>query len=112
VGPGIGRCEGGVVRDVGARALDARDGEAKQCTMHCAPMQTNTVQGSLAQSCHRQLIRLSEYRMCQRATAVDQPPISPVFNTADYTLDGFDVSGIQGPSLRVKWNRRHPTGVG
>jgi hypothetical protein len=79
------------VRDVGVRALDVRDGDARRYqTMHNAPCtsagkQSATlrasafVQGSLAQPCHRRLIRLSEYRMRQWATAVDQPPFPPVF---------------------------------
>ena len=50
--------------------------------------------------------------MRQRTTAVDQAPFLPVFNTADNALDGFDVSGVQGPSLLVKWNRRYRIGVG
>src|SRR5260221_2271510 len=59
---------------------------------------------SLAQSYRCR--RLSEYCMRQRTTAVDQPPFSPVFNMANNTLDGFDVSKVQGPILRVKRNRR------
>lgn len=50
--------------------------------------------------------------MRQRATAVDQPPCFPVFNTADNTLDGLDVSGVQGPSLQVIRNRQHLIRVG
>src|SRR5260221_883793 len=50
--------------------------------------------------------------MRQRTTAVDQPPFSPVFNMANNTLDGFDVSKVQGPILRVKRNRRDSMSVG
>lgn len=77
---------------VGARALDVRDGDrtGHQRRQTLATLRASAfVQGSLAQSCRRRLIRLSEYRMRQRATAVDQPPFSPVLNTSDNTLDGF-----------------------
>ena len=49
--------------------------------------------------------------MRQRTTAVDQSPFSAVFNTADNTLDAFDVSDIQGPSPRVIRNRKRLTRV-
>jgi len=66
----------------------------------------------LTQSCRHQLIRLSKYHMCQWTTVVDQPPFSMVFNMADNTLDGFDVSGVQGSSLQVIWNRQRPICIG
>ena len=50
--------------------------------------------------------------MHQQTTAVDQPPFSVVFNTADNTLDGFDVSGVQGSSLQVIRNWQCPIHVG
>jgi len=50
--------------------------------------------------------------MCQRTTAVDQPPFSAVFNAADNALDGFDVGGVQAPSLLVTQNRRQPIRIG
>src|SRR6266852_1795325 len=102
---------------VGVVRIEARErstcvtimrGGTKQCTAHGASPQPNTVQplrtngfvqSSLARSRHRRLIDLSKYRMCQRATAVNQPPFSPVFNTANNALDGFDVSRVQGPTL-------------
>jgi len=89
------------------QALDVHDDDAqrtKQCTTQCAPTQANTlrvsafVQGSLALYCRRRLVRFSEYHMRQRATAVNQPPFSPVPNTADDALNGLNVSGVQAPS--------------
>ena len=50
--------------------------------------------------------------MRQRTTAVDQPPFSTVFNAANNTLDGFDVSGVQAPPLLVMRNWRQPMHVG
>jgi len=50
--------------------------------------------------------------MCQQTTAVNQPPFSTVFNVADNALDGFDVGGVQVPSLLVTWNRQQPICVG
>jgi len=50
--------------------------------------------------------------MCQWTTAVDQPPFSVVFNTADNALDGFDIGGVQVPSLLVTQNWRQPIHVG
>ena len=50
--------------------------------------------------------------MCQRATAVDQPPFSPVLDTTDDTLNRIDVSGVQAPSARVKWKRQYSMSVG
>ena len=66
----------------------------------------------LARLCRRRLIRLSKYRMRQRTAAVDQPPRSAVFNTADNTLDGFDVSGVQAPPLLVMRDQQQPMRVG
>jgi len=66
----------------------------------------------LARSCCHQLICLSKYHMHQQTTAVDQPPFSVVFNMADNTLDGFDVSGVQGSSLQVIRNWQCPIHVG
>ena len=92
-----------VVQNASPRALNVRDDNAqctKQRTTQCAPTQTNTLrasafmQGSLARYYRRRLVDFSEYHMCQQATAVDQPPCSPVFNMADDALDGFDVSGV------------------
>jgi hypothetical protein len=82
-------------------------GGTKQCTAHQTRQKKYSVtlrasafvKSSLVRSYHHQLIRLSEYRMREWTTAVDQPPFPPVFNTADNALDGFDVSGVQGPSL-------------
>ncbi len=70
------------------------------------------MQSSLAWSCHCQLICFSKYHMCQWATVVNQPPFPPVFNMADNTLDGFDVSRVQGPTFWVGWNWQHPLSVG
>ena len=70
------------------------------------------VQGSLALYCHQGLLGVSEYCMRQWATVVDQPPFFLVFNMADNTLDGLDVSGVQGPSLQVIWNWQHLIRVG
>jgi len=50
--------------------------------------------------------------MRQRTIAVDQPPFSAVFNVADNTLDGFDVSRVQAPPLLVMRNRRQPMRIG
>jgi len=50
--------------------------------------------------------------MRQRTTAVDQPPFSAVFNVADNALDGFDVGGVQAPSLLVTRNQRQPICIG
>jgi len=50
--------------------------------------------------------------MRQRTTAVNQPPFSMVFNTADNALDGFDVSGVQAPPLLVMQNQQQPMHVG
>jgi hypothetical protein len=67
---------------------------------HSAALRANEfAQSSPAQPCRPQLICLSKYRMCQRATAVNQTPSSPVFNTANNTLNGLDVYGVQGPAL-------------
>ena len=66
----------------------------------------------LAQSHHGRLICLNEYCMHQWTTAVDQPILLPVFNTADNTLNGFDVSRVQGPSLLIIWDRRYPMSIG
>jgi len=90
------------------QALDVRDDDAwhtKQCMTQRAPTQANTlrasvfVQGSLTLYCCQRLVRFSEYHMRQWATAVDQPPFSPVPNMADDALNGLDVSGVQAPSL-------------
>lgn len=81
--------------------------------IHRVTLRTNGfAQSQPAWSCHRGLIRLSKYRMCQWATAVHQPPFSSVFNTADNALDGFDVSGVQATTCRIRWNRQHPLSVG
>ena len=62
---------------------------------HCAALRASAcVQGLLARSCRRRLVRLIEYRMCQRATAVDQPPFPPISDTTDNALDGVDVNGF------------------
>jgi len=113
--------EGGVVRNVGARALDMRDNNAQQYqTTNDEHWQNSRrdspskcVQGnSLVQSCRHRLVCLSKYHMCQQTTVVDQPPFSVVFNTADNALDGFDVSGVQVPPLLVMQNRRQPMRIG
>jgi len=52
------------------------------------------MQSSLAWSCCHRLVRLVEYCVCQWATAVDQPPFPPVFNTTDNALDGVDVNRV------------------
>ena len=83
-------------------------GGIKQYAIHCAPLQPNTLRPSdrmrsskarSLRSCRRQLVLLSKYRMCQRTTAVNQPPFPPVFNAADNALDRFNVSRVQGPPL-------------
>ena len=66
----------------------------------------------LARSRRGRLIRLNEYRMRQWTTAVDQPILLPVFNTADNTLNGFDVSRVQGPSLLIIRDRQYPMSIG
>jgi len=43
---------------------------------------------------------------------VDQPPFSVVFNVADNALDGFDVGGVQVPSLLVTQNWWQPIRIG
>ncbi len=97
------------------------DGEAKNArhTMHqhsqmlCDSEQMSLhMQSSLTWLCCRQLICFSKYRMCQQATTVNQPPFPLVFNMANNTLDGFDVSRVQGPTFWVGWNRQHPLSIG
>jgi len=92
-----------VVQNASPRALDVHDDNTrrtKQRVMQHAPTQTNTlrasafVQGSLAWYYRQRLVDFSEYCMCQRATVVNQPPCSLVFNMANDALDGFDVSGV------------------
>src|SRR5260221_3634704 len=120
-----GRGGGGVVRNaVGQRSARMTtqtmpSGGTKQCTTqqrrqkYSATWRASAfMRSSLARSYACRLIHLREYCMRQWTTAVDQPPFLPVFNTADNALDGFDVSGVQGPSLRIKRNRRHPISVG
>ena len=96
--------------------VTARLGSIKQCVTHQRRQKhgerMHSYKNTLAQSYRHRSTLLSEYCMRERTTAVDQPPFSPVFNTADNALDGFDVSGVQGPSLRVVGNRRRRMSIG
>ena len=80
---------------------------------HNTTLEANGIRAGLTRRPRRRrLIHLRKYRMCQRATAVDQPPLSPVLDTTDDALNRFDVSGVQAPSVRVKWKRQYPMSVG
>ena len=70
------------------------------------------VQDRNSWSCCHQLLYLSKYCMCQQTTVVDQPPFSTVLNMANNALDGFDVSGVQGSNLQVRWNWQQPIHIG
>jgi len=99
------------MHDNNARQYQTMNNEHWQNSWHNSP--SKCVRGnSLVRSCRCRLVRLSKYCMRQRTTAVDQPPFSTVFNAANNTLDGFDVSGVQAPPLLVMRNWRQPMHVG
>jgi hypothetical protein len=88
------------VRDDGARWYQTMHNMMHNCKTNTVCLRANGfAQSPFARSRRRQLIRFSKYRMCQRATAVNQPPFPSVFNTTDNALDGFDVSRVQNPTL-------------
>jgi hypothetical protein len=84
----------GAVQNAGARELNVHDDNAWQYQTVWTLETSVLVQGPLAQSCRCQLIHFREYCMRQGTTAVNQCPISPIFNMTNNALDRFDVNGV------------------